>query len=138
MLPSVRPLVRQRTAAGLYGRCYGASGGEQASSSLGKKTECPMPELNDQSRSHTVLKQDSTLIAVLEMSQSAWLVAGLVPGIERHPLKKIDADQVCGCLSVFGLSFGNDRCAVHELILWLNRRDGLRRAAGTCSRYGAH
>src|SRR4051812_35525940 len=93
MLPSVRPLVRQRTAAGLYGRCYGASGGEQASSSLGKTTECPMPELNNQSRSHTVLKQDSTLIAVLEMSQSAWLVAGLVPGIERHPLKKIEPDE---------------------------------------------
>src|SRR4051794_40164075 len=93
MLASVRPLARQRTAAGLYGRCYGASGGEQASSSLGKTTECPMPELNHQSRSHTVLKQDSTLIAVLEMSQSAWLVAGLVPGIERHPLKKIEPDE---------------------------------------------
>src|SRR3954470_5323454 len=52
-----------------------------------------MPELNDQSRSHTVLKPDSTLIAVLEMSQSAWLVAGLVPGIERHPLKKIEPDE---------------------------------------------
>jgi transposase len=52
-----------------------------------------MPELNDQSRSHTVLKPDCTLIAVLEMSQSAWLVAGLVPGIERHPLKKIEPDE---------------------------------------------
>ena len=29
-----------------------------------------MPELNDQSRSHTVLKPDSTLIAVLEMTVS--------------------------------------------------------------------
>src|SRR3954462_2888018 len=27
------------------------------------------------------------------MSQSAWLVAGLVPGIERHPLKKIEPDE---------------------------------------------
>src|SRR3954464_4569659 len=52
-----------------------------------------MPQLNDQSRSHTVLKQDSTLIAVLEMSQSAWLVAGLVPGIERPPFKKIEPDE---------------------------------------------
>src|SRR3954469_9001042 len=52
-----------------------------------------MPQLNDQSRSHTVLKPDSTLIAVLEMSQSAWLVAGLLPGIERHPLKKIEPDE---------------------------------------------
>ena len=53
----------------------------------------PMPQLNDQSRSHTALKPDSTLIAVLEMSQSAWLVAGLLPGIERHPLKKIEPDE---------------------------------------------
>ena len=52
-----------------------------------------MPQFNDQSRSPTALKQDSTLIAVLEMSQSAWLVAGLVPGIERHPLKKIEPDE---------------------------------------------
>src|SRR4051795_8671221 len=80
-------------AAGPDGRCYRASGGEQASSSLSKTTECPMPEFNDQSQSHTVLKQDSTLIAVLEMSQSAWLVAGLLPGIERHPLKKIEPDE---------------------------------------------
>src|SRR3954464_1905805 len=52
-----------------------------------------MPQLNDQSRSHTAFKPDCTLIAVLEMSQSAWLVAGLVPGIERHPLKKIEPDE---------------------------------------------
>jgi hypothetical protein len=27
------------------------------------------------------------LIAVIEMSLSSWLVAGIVPGIERQPLK---------------------------------------------------
>jgi transposase len=27
------------------------------------------------------------------MSQSSWLVAGIVPGVERHPLKKLDANQ---------------------------------------------
>ena len=61
-----------------------------------------MPQFNDQSRSHTVLKPDCTLIAVLEMSQSAWLVAGLVPGIERHPLKKIEPDEaaLCACCGV--------------------------------------
>jgi transposase len=26
------------------------------------------------------------------MSLSSWLVAGIVPGIERHPLKKLKAD----------------------------------------------
>jgi transposase len=34
------------------------------------------------------------LIAVIEMSQSSWLVAGIVPGVERQPLKKLAADEV--------------------------------------------
>src|SRR5204862_6480052 len=29
----------------------------------------------------------------IEMSQSKWLVAALIPGIERHPLKKLDAQE---------------------------------------------
>jgi len=45
------------------------------------------------SQSHIVLKQDSTLIAVIEMSQSSWLVAGIVPGVERQRLKKLLVDE---------------------------------------------
>ena len=41
------------------------------------------------SRCLTALEQDSTIIAVIEMSQSKWLVAALVPGVKRHPLKKL-------------------------------------------------
>ena len=37
------------------------------------------------SRSVTALEQDGTIIAVIEMSQSQWLVAALVPGVERYP-----------------------------------------------------
>jgi transposase len=48
-----------------------------------------MPQPNDLSRSLTALDQDSTLIAVIEMSQASWLVGAMVPGIERHPLKKL-------------------------------------------------
>ena len=48
-----------------------------------------MQKLNDLSRSLTPLKPDGTLIAVIEMSLSSWLVAGIVPGIERQPLKKL-------------------------------------------------
>jgi transposase len=55
--------------------------------------ERPMQELNDLSRSLTALEPDSTLIAVIEMSQSSWLVAGLVPGVERQPLKKLGVDE---------------------------------------------
>jgi transposase len=50
--------------------------------------EHPMSQLNDLSRSLTSLEQDCTIIAVIEMSQSSWLVAGIVPGIERHPLNR--------------------------------------------------
>lgn len=53
----------------------------------------PMRQLNDLSRSLAKFDQDTTLIAVIEMSQSSWLVAGIVPGIERHPLKKLAVDE---------------------------------------------
>ena len=49
-----------------------------------------MPQPNDLSRSLVALDQDSTIIAVVEMSQSSWLVAGMLPGIERQPRKKLD------------------------------------------------
>jgi transposase len=53
----------------------------------------PMQKLNDLSRCLTPLEPDGTLIAVIEMSQSSWLVAGIVPGIERQPLKKLKVDE---------------------------------------------
>src|SRR6266700_3267839 len=58
--------------------------------------EHPMPHPNDLSRSLVALDQDSTLIAIIaiiEMSQSSWLVAGIIPGVERHPLKKLDPNE---------------------------------------------
>ena len=39
------------------------------------------------------LQPDGTLIAVIEMSLSSWLVAGIVPGVERQPLKKLAVDE---------------------------------------------
>src|ERR1700693_2246318 len=58
-----------------------------------ESTERPMPQLNDLSRSLVILEQDATLIAVIEMGQSSWLVAGTVPGVERSPLKKLAVDE---------------------------------------------
>src|SRR5277367_6313039 len=52
--------------------------------------ECPMPQPNDLSRSLVALDQNSTIIAVVELSQSSWLVGGVVPGIERQPHKKLE------------------------------------------------
>lgn len=48
---------------------------------------------NDLSRSLVAFEQESTLIAVVELSQSSWLVAGIVPGVERQPLKKLEPNE---------------------------------------------
>src|SRR5712672_4336019 len=59
-----------------------------------------MPQPNDLSRSLVALDQDSTIIAVVEMSQSSWLVAGMLPGIERQPRKNLEpsAERLLGLL----------------------------------------
>jgi transposase len=49
-----------------------------------------MPQPNDLSRSVVALDQNSTIIAVVELSQSSWLVAGVLPGVERQPCKKLE------------------------------------------------
>src|ERR1700751_5689242 len=49
-----------------------------------------MPQPNDLSRSLVALDQNSTIIAVVEVSQSSWLLGGIVPGIERQPHKKLE------------------------------------------------
>src|ERR1700730_15360578 len=82
--------------ANLQWTCYGAGVGEDICI---RRRRCepmesnPMQKLNDLSRSLTPLKPDGTLIAVIEMSLSNWLVAGIVPGVERQPLKKLEADE---------------------------------------------
>jgi transposase len=52
-----------------------------------------MPKPADLNRCLAPLDQDHTIIVVIEMSQSSWLVAGVVPGLARHPLKKLAPDQ---------------------------------------------
>ena len=72
-------------------RRYGAGGEEVATSSLHLIDGVPaMPQPNDLSRSLVALDQNSTIIAVIEMSQLSWLVAGMLPGIERQPCKKLE------------------------------------------------
>ena len=48
---------------------------------------------NDLSQSLVVFEQHSTLVAVIEMGLKSWLVAGLAPGLARHPLKRQAADE---------------------------------------------
>jgi hypothetical protein len=57
--------------------------------------ERPMAECFDASKSLAAFEPDSTLVVVIEMSQTKWLVAAMVPGVARQPLKKIDADPRC-------------------------------------------
>src|SRR5262245_58502250 len=94
-------------------RCYGASGDDIAS--IGKllnkrwlhrrryqpsrwspsmrKPKKQKKPLNDLSRSLTPFDPNRTLIGVIELGKESWLVAGIVPGVERQPLKKLPADQ---------------------------------------------
>jgi transposase len=51
-----------------------------------------MPKSNDLSRSPAAFDQSSTLIVVIEMSLSTWLVGGLVPGLARDPVKAVEPD----------------------------------------------
>ena len=52
-----------------------------------------MRKANDMSRCLAAFNQDSTLVAVIELGLKSWLVAGIVPGIERHPLKKLKPNE---------------------------------------------
>jgi transposase len=52
----------------------------------------PQPK-DDLSRSLVALEQNRTVIAVVELSLSTWLVGGIVPGLQRDPLKKLPPDQ---------------------------------------------
>ena len=59
----------------------------------GSNDGVPHAAAGDSHRSLLPLEQESTLIAVVELSRSSWLVAGIVPGIGRHPLKKLEPDE---------------------------------------------
>ena len=52
-----------------------------------------MLETFDTRKSLKGLEQDNTIISVIEMSQAKWLIAAVVPGVERQPLKRLGADE---------------------------------------------
>ena len=51
-----------------------------------------MKPVDDLSRSLVAFDQESALVAVIELSNASWLVAGTLPGVARRPLKKLDPD----------------------------------------------
>src|SRR6201982_4256677 len=73
--------------------------------------ERPMKR-NDLNRSLVPFDQASTMVAVVELSFRSWLVAGLVPGLTRQPLKKLGPDA-------------------QALLTLLRRREGEATQAGT-------
>src|SRR6202047_1951973 len=92
----------QPSPKGLSGRpahrpfrdAMGRSGKNGTSSApVTNQRSAAMANQNDLSRSLVAFEQDNTIIAVIEMSLNSWLVAGIVPGIERHPLKKLSCDE---------------------------------------------
>ena len=58
-----------------------------------------MPVADYLSQSRIAFEEGSTLVAVIDMSLSSWVVLGLVPGLERRPEKKLGADEA-GLLSL--------------------------------------
>lgn len=90
-----------------------------------------MSKIDDLSRGLVAFAQDSTLVTV-EMSQSSWLVAGLVPGLARQPLKKLEPqertriiNQMKGNLARLGI-----RSFKPELRKAAGKLDGLRTPEG--------
>jgi transposase len=51
-----------------------------------------MAQVDDLSRSLSAFDQNATLVVVVEMSESSWLVAGMLPGVDRQPVKKLEPD----------------------------------------------
>src|SRR3954467_2710763 len=51
-----------------------------------------MSKPDDLSKPLVALDHDSTLVCVIEMSGSSWLVAATVPGVDRRPLQKLPVD----------------------------------------------
>lgn len=51
-----------------------------------------MIHVDDLSRSIAAFDHDSTLVVIIEMSKSSWLVAGMIPGVDRQPVKKLEPD----------------------------------------------
>lgn len=54
--------------------------------------EKPLPKPDDSSKSRIAPKPESTLVCVLEMSRTSWLVAATVPGLDRRPLQKLSVN----------------------------------------------
>ena len=53
-----------------------------------------MSQLSDLSRSLVPFDQNTTLTVVVELSEASWLLTGLIPGVDRQPVKKQEPEPV--------------------------------------------
>src|SRR4051812_49458983 len=51
-----------------------------------------MTQVDDLSRCLAAFDQQTTLTVVVEMSAASWLVAAMIPGVARQPVKKLEPD----------------------------------------------
>src|SRR5271156_1966547 len=88
----VREVRRKETRTRRWDReiLWGGRRGNGNFVAVSNRWSAAMPQPNDLSRSLVALDQNSTIIAVVELSQSSWLVGGVLPGIERQPCKKLE------------------------------------------------
>jgi len=49
---------------------------------------------NDLNRSLVAFDHNSTFVAAVELSLKNWVVSGIVPGVKRHPVKKLTAERL--------------------------------------------
>jgi hypothetical protein len=52
-----------------------------------------MAQVDDLSRSLVTFDQQSTLVVIVEMSQTRWLVAGTGPGLDRRPPEETGTER---------------------------------------------
>jgi transposase len=62
------------------------------------KQEFPMSEAFDPRKSATAFDQASTLVVVLELSGKSWQAGASVPGVERRPLRRLEARDLGAAL----------------------------------------
>ena len=82
-----------RAAASI--RCYGASDepGKRRRKQNDYNGVTPMANTFDTRKSCVPFDQNSTLVAVIELSKDSWLVGGIVPGLKRSPAKKLNTKE---------------------------------------------
>jgi transposase len=52
-----------------------------------------MKKTDDLSKSLALFEPDTSLVVVVELSQSSWLVAGRAANLDRQPIKKLESDE---------------------------------------------